>query len=76
MKKIPLALLLIFGFNCSKAQKFMQSYGATIQNLVGNQTVRGTTSQVYITQVYGTYFPRYNFVENLNLLSVLVYQLA
>ena len=64
MKKTLLGSILILTINYASAQKIMQSYGATIQNLVGNQTVRGTTSQVYITQVYGTYFPRYNFVEN------------
>ena len=64
MKQKSLLVLFILFANYCTAQKIMHSYGGTIQNLIGDQTVRGTTSQVYITQLYGTYFPRYNFIEN------------
>lgn len=63
MKQKFFLLFFIIVSKCSLAQKIMHSYGTTIENLVGYVTKRGTTSQIYITQLYGTYFPRYNFVE-------------
>ena len=63
MKQKLLCLGFILFVNYGMAQKIMHSYGGTIENLVGDVTVRGTTSQIYITQLYGTYFPRYNIVE-------------
>jgi hypothetical protein len=64
MKKFVFILLIILNVKYSHGQKIMHSYGATVENLVGNVTNRGTTSQAYITQLYGTYFPRYNFIGN------------
>ena len=71
MKQKLLCLLFILFVNYCTAQKIMHSYGGTIENLIGYQTVRGTTSQVYLTQLYATYFPRYNLLgKNKTSLSV------
>jgi len=63
-KKVIL-LVFVFAYQITFAQSIKHSVGATIENLVGDVTNSGTKSQVYITQLYATYFPRYNVFEGM-----------